>query len=825
MKTSIRSASTLLSTTLSTLCLAALVAGFGATVPSCNYNDTNGSTDSAIPVGDGGARDHGAGDLLAGPDLACTPEVQSCSGLCGPVRDDCTGDTFQCGGCALGTVCDLDAHACIVPKADCAAFGRTCGTTKNSCGETITCTPFTCATTDQECDPDTNQCVACAQVTCEDLGYQCGNAWLGCGASSNTTDCGTCPSTETCNGALHVCEPKACSGLSAVKLCLAAKASDKVECGVISNGCGGLVDCTASDVAEFSCPKGQSCGGAGVPNRCAPAEPPTECVAAGYTCGTLASACGGTITCGVCDATQNQVCIIAQGATAGVCGVACNLPQKTCGTDYAGTCGTKLDNNCWPNKLDCACPPGDVCSSGAAGVPGTCSMPVACGKYTSGADGQPCSNSASSAFPQGDGTYLTCPCANSGSAPGQEVCTGIGGNGAGTCCVRDVCTGNAATVLDHCSGQTLNCCTSAQKAYNGQCCTPKTQCPADGNYDVIDDGCGGTLTCNCGRLGLDNPSSLPSAPGSSVACCAKPSCPGNQCSGVVTSSCSGAQVTCTTAGCASPPAGQVKECDGSGMCCNAAHSCTAGVYEVKTDACGVQYTCGCSGATNVVPRDGSGTPVSGAHCCASPAACGTDCSGDAHHTTCNAGDATVDPDASRAPITCSSCSGSQCCNGGTCITANTCVANTCGTIDNGCGSPKTCACGNGSVCNGTTCSCPTPTCNGCNPGTQTNACGNSVSCGCGGGQLCGSSNACCAPKSCADLPAGQQCGAVADTCTGNTISCGCNPGNKPNAVCGQGGLCQCTPTKCCKDTGNALPCIQPGPYANDGCGTAGSCSS
>ncbi|MEO6952854.1 MAG: hypothetical protein ABI321_13700, partial [Polyangia bacterium] len=165
------------------------------------------------------------------------------------------------------------------------------------------------------------------------------------------------------------------------------------------------------------------------------------------------------------------------------------------------------------------------------------------------------------------------------------------------------------------------------------------------------------------------------------------------------------------------------------------------------------------------------------------------------------------------------------CNGGTCITANTCAANSCGSIDNGCGTPKTCTCANGSVCNGTMCTCPAPTCNGCNPGSQSNSCGNTVDCSCKNGQLCGAGNACCTPKSCADLPAGQACGAVADTCTGNTISCGCNPGNKPNAICGQGGQCECTPTKCCKDTGGVLPCIQPGPYSNDGCGSAGACSS
>src|SRR5687767_5977739 len=85
-------------------------------IGACNREEGPGDAG----IADLSAEQDLAGDLSMGPDLACTPMVQSCTGLCGPVRDDCTGATFQCGACPSGLVCDLNGtHTCITPKVNC----------------------------------------------------------------------------------------------------------------------------------------------------------------------------------------------------------------------------------------------------------------------------------------------------------------------------------------------------------------------------------------------------------------------------------------------------------------------------------------------------------------------------------------------------------------------------------------------------------------------------------------------------------------------------------------------------------------------------------
>jgi hypothetical protein len=74
-----------------------------------------------------------------------------------------------------------------------------------------------------------------------------------------------------------------------------------------------------------------------------------------------------------------------------------------------------------------------------------------------------------------------------------------------------------------------------------------------------------------------------------------------------------------------------------------------------------------------------------------------------------------------------------------------------------------------------------------------------------------------------------------DSCAGTTSVCNpCPTLVGPHATCNTtSGQCECTPVKCCKDTGGIEPCIQPGVYGpslsypdhNDGCGGSGSCSS
>ncbi len=823
---------------------------FSAT--ACNTEGTQ--IDLGPEIDQGAGIDFAGADLAEGPDMACTPEVASCTGLCGPVRDNCTGFTYQCGACGSGMVCDLDAHACIVPKADCVALGRDCGTTKNSCGQTISCSPFTCTDVAQECDPDTNKCVTCTSVTCQDLGYECGEVWLGCGPASNKTDCGSCATDKNCNNALHVCEPKlagTCTPpagtVTPQMMCDAAKAAKNVECGIITNGCGGLIDCTTVDPAHYKCRTGLTCGGAGVPNRCAPQEPPSECLVAGYTCGTLTSACGGTLNCGTCDATKNEVCNVAQGQTAGTCGLVCDKPEKSCAVEYGGMCGKQLDNNCWPKK-DCNCTvAGEVCSTSTPGQTGTCGNSKACAMYTDGAPTKPCSTQPSSAFPKGDGTNLTCQCNNQGNAPGQEVCINQDAlTHQGTCCQRTACSGNQATVVDACTGQTLNCCTGGQVVYNNQCCTPiANPCEAAANAGKyatgVTDGCGnlvnGTGVCDCSRYGGTPVNPDTNGDGTldnGGACCAGPSC-GNGMGGTF---CDGRQIqatcnpnvknTCDIGDCG----GSNPQCSG-GLCCTPAACPSDGKYHAAfSPGCGLApIVCSCSrfgSSQNVNPdTDSNGIIDDGGTCCATPT-CGNDCDGQPNAATCNAAVKTGN---------CSTCASNKCCLAGVCQANKTCSADypgKCGdNLPDGCGGNNVdCNCTFPATCSTSTpgvegtCTCPAAICNGCNPATQTNGCGNSANCGCGGGQVCGAANACCAPQSCGNLPAGFQCGSVSDTCRGINIPCGCDTTNKPNSICNAGShQCDCVPTKCCKDTGDVQPCLAPGAFANDGCGSAGTCSS
>src|SRR5260370_36064124 len=68
-------------------------------------------------------------------------------------------------------------------------------------------------------------------------------------------------------------------------------------CGMVGNGCGGLMDCGG-------CPNGQACGGAGLPGVCGAATDsgactPTQCTNAnGQYCGVVGNGCGGALDCG-----------------------------------------------------------------------------------------------------------------------------------------------------------------------------------------------------------------------------------------------------------------------------------------------------------------------------------------------------------------------------------------------------------------------------------------------------------------------------------------------------------------------------------------------
>src|SRR6476659_2603234 len=129
--------------------------------------------------GDDGSAEIDGGDdvdLLAADLTPCTPKVD-CTGFCGPIFDSCLGKNKQCGACTTpGQVCNLVSHVCEAPKTTCAALNAQCGTIRNSCGTRLAGPD--CAS-NKEGATETNSCVNCQNVTCEQMGKECGWAWLG----------------------------------------------------------------------------------------------------------------------------------------------------------------------------------------------------------------------------------------------------------------------------------------------------------------------------------------------------------------------------------------------------------------------------------------------------------------------------------------------------------------------------------------------------------------------------------------------------------------------------------------------------------------------
>ena len=195
-------------------------------------------------------------------------------------------------------------------------------------------------------------------VTCTPPnGRYCGVIGNGC---FGMLDCGTCPADQVCEG--NVCVGGAgCMAL----VCQVATGS---YCGTMGNGCGRALDCGACDTSlvctrAFAFPAPAACR--------SPARPPR-----GRYCGTIGDGCGGTLTCGDCPT----------GSTCGGAGVAntcapTNCTPGTCmaagGSRYCGSIGDGCGRT-----LDCGgCTGTQVCTSNICRVPGC--VPLTCDGGTS----------------------------------------------------------------------------------------------------------------------------------------------------------------------------------------------------------------------------------------------------------------------------------------------------------------------------------------------------------------------------------------------------------------------------------------------------------
>jgi hypothetical protein len=336
----------------------------------------------------------------------------------------------------------------------------------------------------------------CTPRTCAQAGANCGLIGDGCGGMLS---CGTCTPPHFCGGG----GPNMCGGTTcAPQTC----AQQNLECGPATDGCGNPINCGM-------CMPPATCGGGGVNGRCGvnnnpdagPVCMPRTCASEGLMCGQTGDGCGNTLSCGTC--TPPATC--GGGGQAGMCGVsgggldaspACT--PKTC-TQLGLMCGPAGDG--CGNVINCGnCPMGQAC--GAGGVPGMCGasncMPTTCMSQ-----GLMCG-------PTGDGCGNLLDC---GTCPMGQVCGGGGVNGqcgapmnadgGSVMCTPRTCAQQGlqcGQTGDGC-GMLLDCGTCVEgmmcggAGTPGVCgvpnCTPTTCAAAGANCGPLADGCGGILDC------------------------------------------------------------------------------------------------------------------------------------------------------------------------------------------------------------------------------------------------------------------------------------------------------------------------------------------
>lgn len=175
------------------------------------------------------------------------PGVSTCAEGETDCTTACTGDTYP-------------EDICVQPPATCTCSGAT--------GGGVTCTP-----TVTSCDPG-----------------QCGTRNDGCGG---IIDCPACPEGETC----------------AVGTCVAAPTEETETCNCCTSG--SRADQTMSECFSFCGGSGRggvrtwgsttiSCGGGGGAPPCTP----TTCAAVDAECGSISDGCGGSLNCGRCSSPE-----------------------------------------------------------------------------------------------------------------------------------------------------------------------------------------------------------------------------------------------------------------------------------------------------------------------------------------------------------------------------------------------------------------------------------------------------------------------------------------------------------------------------------------
>jgi hypothetical protein len=256
------------------------------------------------------------GDGVCGRGESGASCARDCAAACGDRRceggETPEGCPFDCGGCIAGEE-------------------RCNGSDRDVCGvdgdyDLVRCGPDTVC---REQPDATTVCLDVGLQICHGIGLCCDgalprNPWAACDDGNPATVNEVCdldgqcvdlgPMPENCevrgdedqNG-LSDCDDPVCA---AAATCCVADTCDArgASCGLINDGCGGLVECGG-------CPEGQTCGGGGEPNACGCS--PIACADVFATCGEIDDGCGGTLDCGGCRAPET----CGGGGLSNACGV------------------------------------------------------------------------------------------------------------------------------------------------------------------------------------------------------------------------------------------------------------------------------------------------------------------------------------------------------------------------------------------------------------------------------------------------------------------------------------------------------------------------
>ena len=471
-----------------------------------------GACTSPLSCAGGGLPNVCGADLDSG---ACTPTncTPANGKYCGIVGDGC-GGKMDCGGCPAGQGCGAASISNLCGVVGCTPAsctqpnGRYCGVVGDGCGGKVDCGACpgageTCggAGIDSVCGfpADSGACTppSCLQAN----GQYCGIVGNGCGGKM---DCGGCPGGQSCGGAGvdGVCafppDSGACTPISCAQ-------QNGQYCGIVGNGCGGVMDCGG-------CPASQDCGAAGIPNICGYAADSGACTALscmqmnGQYCGIVGNGCGGQMDCGVCQGSQTcggagipnvcgggvctpTVCSTVNGQYCGIVGDGCG-GRRDCGGCTGGrTCGGGgLTNVCGFPADSGLCPPlactqmnGKYCGVVGDGCGGQMDCGGCVGAQSCGGDGIP--NVCGTARDSGACTVTSCTQAN-----GAKFC-GVVGDGCGGQMDCGGCTG-----AQSCGGDGIpNVCGTPR---DSGACTVTSCTQANGNYcGVVGDGCGGSIDC------------------------------------------------------------------------------------------------------------------------------------------------------------------------------------------------------------------------------------------------------------------------------------------------------------------------------------------